>query len=273
MRCVRWFAMIKSQEQLKETYRLLEGDLTTLFKLVFTHRVVVAESDVRLASVILRKWLVDGLLGQLCHAGGWTPTLLALDNSAALAALLNQPSINYYLTAGVRFNGVPVMGVYNSSLPSTGAPLVPWKDIVEREFKLGEFLRQKRLFFDGSYFTCEEIIKYTANKLGGAHYDFDRSGQLAKLDEAASYMKFGGPQPYAHPPPSHIYLCLEPEGSEVLSDLHIEIIAAATSLIQLRLSGTPVMKLHAKKSWRTWVKEKFGQSKSRYKIYDYGNKN
>ena len=119
------------------------------------------------------------------------------------------------------------------------------------------------------YYPVAEVIKYTANKLGGAHYDLDRPGHLAKLDEAASYMKFGGPQPYDHPPPSHIYLCLEPEGSEVLTALHIEIIAAATSLIQVRLDGTPVMQLQTKKSWKTWIREKLGKTKGGYKTYDY----
>lgn len=252
--------MIKSQDELQETYRLLEGDLSTLFKLVFTYRAAVAESEVRLASVILRKWLVEGLLGQLCHAGGWTPTLFALDNSAVLDTLASQASINYFLTGGIRFDGIPVMGIYNSSLPSTGIPLIPVEDMAEKEFKLGEFLRQRRLFFEGSYFTCEDIIKYTANKLGGAHYDLNRPGQLAKLNEAASYMKFGGPQPQNHPPPSHIYLCMEPVGAEVLTGLHIEVIAAATSLIQVRLSGTPVMQLQTKKSWRTWIREKIWEN-------------
>lgn len=261
--------MIRSEEELRETYRLLEGDLSTLFKLVFTHRKAVAEADVRLASVILRKWLVEGLLGQLCHAAKVIPTLLALDNTEALAALPSQESINYFLTGGIRFNGTPVAGIYNSSLPSTGAPLIPVDQMKEKEFKLGEFLRQRRLYFEGSYFTCEDIIKYTANKLGGAHYDLNRPGQLAKLDEAASYMKFGGPKPFDHPPPDHIYLCLEPEGSEVLTALHIEIIAAATSLIQVRLSGTPIMNLQKKESWHTWIRRKIQKSKGRYKTIDY----
>ena len=144
--------------------------------------------------------------------------------------------------------------------------------MIEKKFRLGDFLRQRRLFFEGSYFTCEDIIKYTANKLGGAHYDLNRSGHWAKLDEAASYMKFGGPQPWDHQPPSHIYLCLEPESAEVLSGLHIEVIAAATSLIHVHLSDVPVMQLQRRKSWRAWLREKLGKTKARYRTYDYSKK-
>ena len=60
--------MLKTDKELREVYRLLESDLTALFKLVFAHRKPIAEGDIRLASVILRKWLIDGLLGRLCHA-------------------------------------------------------------------------------------------------------------------------------------------------------------------------------------------------------------
>jgi hypothetical protein len=61
---------ITTNDELAEHSRMLESDLDSLFKLVFTHRKPLAEGDIRLASVILRKWLTDGLLGHYCHVAG-----------------------------------------------------------------------------------------------------------------------------------------------------------------------------------------------------------
>jgi hypothetical protein len=141
-----------------------------------------------------------------------------------------------------------------------------WKEI---ELKTKDFLDQKRVFFEGDYFTCRDIIKFTANKLGGAHYDLKRDNRWAKLDKAASYMKFGGPNPYVSAPPTHLYLVLEPNGSEILSGMHIELIAAATSLIQVRLDGSPVLELKSKKSLRSRVEEFLGKNRRRVNLVDY----
>jgi len=119
---------------------------------------------------------------------------------------------------------------------------------------LHDFKRQPRIHFQGFSFSCEEIIKYTANKLGGVHIDFRRDGdeRLAKLDQAAAYMKFGGPLSDDEPQPSELYFVLEPKGSQVLSGVHIEIIAAAASLIQVQFDGQPVVQVTRTKTiWST----------------------
>jgi len=89
------------------------------------------------------------------------------------------------------------------------------------------------------------------------------------MDRAASYMKFGGPNPIGYPPPTHLYLVLEPEGAEVLSGMHIELIAAATSLIQVRLDGSPVLELKSKKTLRSRVEEFLGRNKRLDRTIDY----
>jgi hypothetical protein len=159
--------MLKTDKEVREVYRQLHSDLTTLFKLVFVHGKPIMEGDLRLASVILRKWLIDGLLGRLCNPARVKATVPVLDNSAPLAALLHEPSINYFLTGGVKFNGDPIRGIYNSALPSEGRPLIPVDVMPDKELKVSAFLAQKRLFFEGSQYSCEDIIKFTANKLGG----------------------------------------------------------------------------------------------------------
>ena len=261
--------MLKTKRELREVYRQLESDLTALFKLVFVHQRPITEGDIRLASVVLRKWLIDGLLGRLCNAARVEATISAMDNSAPLAALTHQPSINYFLTGGVRFNGVPVCGIYNSSLPFEGRPQIPVDAMPDKEMKVSAFLAQKRLFFEGTLYSCADIIKFTANKLGGAHFDTKRDSDLEKLDRASRYMKYGGPHPGPDwEPDSEIYMVLEPSSNEILSGLHIEIIAAATSFIQIKFGGTPIMKLTTKTSLRTRLRRLLGRDKARFRFFD-----
>jgi hypothetical protein len=228
--------VIRTEAELDEHLRVLMSDLTTLYKLVVTYGKPVAEGDIRLASVILRKWLVEGLLTKLCHAAKVSATIPALDTTEMCKAIDGHPHINYFLSAGVSFNGRPLQSIYNATIPSTGKPLV---ELMMKERLLGvkEFLRHKRMYFEGTFFTCQEIIKYVANKLGGAHLDLNRT-KHAKLDRAAAYMTYGGPHPQeGRKPPSEIYMILEPQSAEILSGVHVEIIAAAASFIQLHLNG------------------------------------
>jgi len=73
--------------QQSEELLQLEDDLRTLVKLVITFRKPLTEADIRLASVILRKWLIDGMLGRLCHSIEARPTFSVLDNAAVVDAL------------------------------------------------------------------------------------------------------------------------------------------------------------------------------------------
>ena len=135
------------------------------------------------------------------------------------------------------------------------------------QLRLKDFLSQKRVFFEGTFFSCEDIIKYTANKLGGAHLDSKRDEHFAKLDKAAAFMKFGAPIPIDTPnPPSELYMVLEEEGAEILSAVHIEIIAAATSFIQVELSGKPVMTVISTTARR--IEDAINPKREPFRIYD-----
>ena len=74
-------------------------------------------------------------------------------------------------------------------------------------------------------------------------------------------MKFGGPLPAEEPQPSELYFVLEPTGSEILSGVHIEIVAAAASLIQVEFDGLPVMNITVKKSYWSRMKKFFFPSR------------
>jgi hypothetical protein len=251
---------ISTDGELAEHSRMLESDLDSLFKLVFTYRKPLAEGDIRLASVILRKWLTDGLLGHYCHVGGVSPTLEALDTIEICDAVAAHPHVNYFLAAGIMANGRPIESIYNATIPYPGKPLISIK-MKRREFQLQDFLRQKRMYFEGDFYTCEDIIKYVANKLGGAHLDFSRE-KFQGIERAAAYMTYGGRLPDPANPPSPMYIILEPESKEILSGAHVEIIAAAASLVNLRLNGKPILVLTKHPSLRTRLRRKLGLTES-----------
>jgi hypothetical protein len=262
---------IKSEKEFNECMRVLESDLRTLRRLIITHRKPVAEGDIRAASVILRKWIVEDLLGHVCNIAQVKPTVVALDTEEVCKALVGHPLIDYFLAGGVACNGHPVVGLYHAKGRSTGSPLIPVDKMMrDKDLSLGEFRKQKRLYFNGTFFSCENIIKYMANKLGGAHLSFSRAGTFEKLERAAAYLTYGGPPvPKGEQPPTPVYLVLEPDSTEVLTGLHIEIVAAAASLIRLKIDGVTVYPIEFRKSLRTRIRKLVDRKKSPFRFIDF----
>lgn len=252
-----------------EYERHLESDLRTLFCLVFTLGEPVSEGDVRIASVILRKWFIEGHLGRYSRSAKLEPRFLALDNSKVLATLPRRKSVDYFLTGGVKFSGVPVMGIYNARRRFKHKPFLPVEQMQDKEFRLGKFLDQRRVYFKGDFFTTEQIIKFTCNKLGGAHYDFHRPNMYRKMEAASEYMTFGGLPTGDESFIGEFHIQLEPESSEVLSAFHIEIIAAATSFIQIRFNGEPFLQVTEHKSIFQKIRELLRPLKSRFRYKNY----
>lgn len=255
-----------------EMRRLFLDDLRHLGALIITHNKPIEEASIRSASVILRRWLIEDKLAILAKTVQAEPTFPCIDTSPVFEEIPRQPSTEYFLTGGVRFDqGKLCLGVSSfSSPPPESGSLLPIDRLEQKMLALHQFKSQPRMHFMGTNFSCEEIIKYTANKLGGVHIDFSRQGneryakldaKYAEMDEAAAYMKFGGPIEPGQPHPSKLYMPLERTGSEILSGAHIEIIAAAASLIQVHFDDRPVMEVTVKKSWRSRVKRLFGRSR------------
>ncbi len=250
----------KDDGQLEVLKATLESDISTLFRLTFTMG-PITDGDVRLSSVVLRKWLNGNLLQRLSRLAGLQATFPVLQNDVALHAISDDKSVNYFLTGGIRFAGQPVMGIYNSSRPADAAPVIPIKDMVTAMMSPKDMLRQKRVYFSGDYFSCEEIIAFTANKLGGAHLDFDRPDRQTKLDAASTFMTFGGPlENVGRIPPGELYLAIEPSGREILSGFHIEVCAAAASFVQMHWDGEPFVDIRSalQPNWRARLRRLFG---------------
>lgn len=225
-----------NDDQYNEMARLLVADIRALVPLVFPHNTPVSEANIRLMAVLMRRWLVHGDLKRLL-APLKLPALFDVQaNSAARAYGARTSSFRYFLTAGVMMDGRPVTYIYDSPKRS---------DEIDRSFMregranltLKKFLAQPRLFFEDQWFTTEEILRFVANKLGGNHVDFDRSGQWEKLDAANRYMAYGGPNLTTPPYGTEVYLILEPKSHEIIGGVHLEVVAAAASFVQMTIAG------------------------------------
>lgn len=259
-------------EEIAVSRELLESDLETLFKLIVTYRKPVSEGDIRAASAILRRWLCEGMIGKLANKLGVTPTFPVLDNNTIFDALKCAPDVNYYLTGGIRMNGFPVSSVYDSSTKSPADAGVKAGPLPTVMMTSGRMCRQPRLFHAGEQFTCEQIIRFTANKLGGVHLDFERDPREAQLDRAARHMTFGGdPQMLERGKPGVLHLALEPTGREALSGIYLEVIAASASLLNVHFDGKPLMQFVVRKSLVAKLRQALGlKRRPSGKLFDGG---
>lgn len=220
---------------------LLEADLLTLRPLVIKRNSPVLEGEIRAASAILRRWLHEGQLGRLANGLGVLTTLPTLRNDLIVAQLGELNDIDYYLAGGIAFNGRLVQSIYSSNLPYGGAPRLDVQSARPEWVKPDAFLAQPCLFFERHWFSRRAVLLFTANKLGGVHFDLRRDEDQARLGRAATYMTFGGPPSAAlRGQQGVMHLELEPAGREFLSGLHIEVVVAGAALLQVRFDGFPI---------------------------------
>lgn len=254
--------------------RLFASDLATLSRLIVTYGRPCAEGDVRVASVILRRWLVEGMLGRLCHASGVEAAMLVVDNAQLLDAIPEDGAIIYFMTGGVMLNGQPVMALFEQAASHGSKPILPIADglLPQIEMSPSQMMDQRRIYHDGDYFRCGEIIKFMANRLGGVHLDFRRDDKMQRLERAANYMSFGGPlHQMDRQPPGELYYNVEPNAREILGAFHIEIIAAAASLLTMSIDGRPLINFtQAQKqpSLASRIKAVFGSSRLHGSIFE-----
>lgn len=114
-----------SVDDLQQLQALLEEDISTLHRLVFTSGQAPTNGDIRAACAILRRWLVEDKLSLLCAALGIRPTLPVFDNAAHIEAVANDPSVTYFATGGVRFGGEPLFCFYHSEADPDEPPPFP----------------------------------------------------------------------------------------------------------------------------------------------------
>jgi hypothetical protein len=247
---------VLSEDQYDELSCMLLADIRALVPLIFPYRKPISEAHIRMAAAIMRRWLVDGDLKTLLSPLRQTALFSVQGNAQVKTYADRSSAFRYYLTAGIMANGRPIRHIYESEFPpdkidqsllSEGCVRLPLK----------KFLAQPRLFYQGRWFNTEQILRFVANKLGGNHLDFDRTGEWERLDAANAFMRYGGPDLATAPVGSELYLILEPDSDEVIGGVHLEVIAAAAAFVQMEIGGVQLCNLSSEKGLLGWLRQKF----------------
>lgn len=226
----------------------LEEDLATLLELLVRSDPLPPRHVRSVASAIVRKWLVEGVLNELGHKMGVKFELPAYDTSEVFAKIAETPEISFYLAGGINLGGVPVRSIYASSSAFQGVPPIPVKTETSL-YTPSKFLGSKRIFFNGSVFNAEQIITFVANKYGGVHFDPSRQKSWqTELERAAIYMTFGNPNNEIEPrlvelsePKGSCMIIIPSEVGNIWSCLEIEMLSAAQALLNVHCNGVRLL--------------------------------
>jgi len=207
-------------------------------------------SHVRIvACSIVRKWLVDKKIDDLAREIGCTFTLPTLDTSNIAQAIVSGASISFFMTGGVLMDGVNIQGYYASDVPYEGSPVIPIDSMEYVELSPKKFLKARRVYHVGEWFTTEQIIRFIANKYGGVHFDSTRDKAWQRnIENASEFFNVGNPdnlkerQLIVTTSPKHnILLVLPKEAGHLWTCLDIELLAIAQSLINVRCNGVRLL--------------------------------
>lgn len=230
----------ESLDSFLEAMRHYEEDIQSLLELVYPNG-PVKERSIRLASVIVRRWLCDNELRRLTNQIEAPVTFPILDDKHILESVINDPNADYYLSAGLKFKGTPMMALYHSNANEKPEWVRYLSKPSFKFVKLSQAMKRPVLYFRGDTFNLDQVLRFACNKHGGAHFDAKRKNHEQKLDEAADYVTFGPPEGTL---PSGrtgvIHLPLEAEGSEVLSGVSATVIVAANMMVNIQIDGSPI---------------------------------
>lgn len=147
----------------------------------------IGDASLRRSSPVLRSLLVEGRLGNVAHHVGREIRIMA----PAICKFITEDDVkgvDYYQSGGAKCNG---MELGSATAIYRIVPAEERKVIVDRTqkylgksypVKLGTYLKQMSFAIGGIPINREEVIKYVANKLGGAHYDSSRTSATHQND-------------------------------------------------------------------------------------------
>lgn len=152
----------------------------------------IDDASLRRTSPVLRSLLIENQLINVANMLGEKINIMAPCISR-YDIYLNDPSIIFYQSGGAKYEGTEIQFLRHR----TGA-MSPEerKANYEREktsigqnypVKLSLFMKQISFIINGVKINREEVIKYIANKRGGAHFDssrkIDRTGSKGELEK------------------------------------------------------------------------------------------
>jgi hypothetical protein len=163
------------------------------------------------------------------------------------------------MSGGIMMDGIPIKGYYASDEPFSGTPQIPTTSMDYVDVSPSKFLSSKRIYFDGTWFTTEHVIRFMANKFGGVHFDKRRTEPWqSKLETASGFFTVGNPNNLTKrqliettSPKHNIHLVLPKEVGHLWTCLDIELLAIAQSLGNIACNGTRlfVFKESKKSRW------------------------
>lgn len=152
----------------------------------------MSEQSLRRSSNVLRNLLVEGALGRAWRMAGQPkePGIEAVDLATVLAGLRYE-KILFASAGGGHSGSMSIAGVllYGEAMPDAMVKERARPEPPTPVFPLSQFNASPGLVVRGEAITRREVVKYVANKLGGAHFD-DRRTERAHilLDEVLSSM-------------------------------------------------------------------------------------
>jgi hypothetical protein len=139
----------------------------------------IDDVSLRLTSTVLRRLLIDRILGKAAGVFKMQIEIMAPIFSG-LEHFGNLKEIEFYQCGGAAYKGMSVQSVMMvnrvfdqqeiTKMHQTGKE----KGGKSSPIKLSDFLKQPSFIIKGTLINREDVIKYVANKLGGAHYDNER---------------------------------------------------------------------------------------------------
>jgi len=144
----------------------------------------VSDESLRRSSPVLRRFLVEGQLLKAWHNAGLSgqPEVLAPTlNKRLTVSSLN--AVRFAAAGGADYKGMIVALVFESDEALTQAQIKKISELGPPESKqtLTEFANSACMIVEGTPINRLELIKYVANKLGGAHYDSKREKEYQRL--------------------------------------------------------------------------------------------
>lgn len=148
----------------------------------------IDDASLRRSSTILRSLLIENQLMKVAKMLNedisiMAPCVSKFEND------LNDPSIAYYQAGGGNYKGTEIQSLKQLNRAKSPEEI---KANYEREktligqnypLKLSLFMKQTSLIINGTKINREEVIKYIANKRGGAHFDSSRNIAKSELEK------------------------------------------------------------------------------------------
>ena len=157
----------------------------------------IDDPALRRASPVLRSLLIEGLLKKVTNylneeINIMTPIVSRFEDK------LTDPSLVFYQSGGANYKGMEIQSVsiYNraQSPEEIKENYNKERDLMGQNYpvRLEIFLKQTSFSISGVKINREEIIKFVANKRGGAHYDSrrepERAGAKGELEKKYMFL-------------------------------------------------------------------------------------